>query len=245
MSIASINSKVITVHHMDDDGWVDDKGSNNGTPTGGPLFSNISPAPILGTHSGDFDISDDVVRTGNTGLNKDKGAFHFLFAPSRAGGDGANWIPFIWGIQASSANRILFIKRADNTLSLEINTGTPGSDLDVSGWSIDDIHQIIGTWNNGTQKFYVDGVLIATNSYTPLTGVNPNVYINGNASLKGGGIFDESAYFDDVPTDGGVADGQVAGGEIAEIFNSGNYFIFNQPISAADGRRRRMLIGRN
>lgn len=242
MSIASINAKLVTVLHMDDDAWVDDKGNNDGTAFGGPVFSNTSPAPILGTHSGDFDPVDDIVRTGNTGLSKDKGAFHCLFAPSRAGGDGQNWIPFIWGVQVSGANRILFIKRTDNFLYFELNGGS-STGLDVSGWSIDDIHQIIGTWNNGTQKFYGDGVLVATNSYTPLTGVNPNVYINGNASLKGGGIFDETAYFDDILTDGGVADGQVAGGEIAEIFNNGNYLIFNQV--AVAGRKRRMLIEEN
>ena len=241
MSIASINSKLVTVLHMDNDAWVDDKGSNDGTPSGGPIFSNTSPAPILGTYSGDFDVSDDFVSTGTTGLDKDKGAFHFLWAPSRAGNDGVNWIPLLWGLQSSSVNRILFIKRSNNTLSLEINTTTPGSDLDVSGWAADSVHQIIGTWDNGTRTLYVDGDLIITAAYTPLTAKNANIFTNGDSTLKGGGLFDEVAYFDDVLTDGGVSDGQVAGGEIAELFNNGNYLILNQVVAVA-GRRRRMLL---
>ncbi|MCK5601813.1 hypothetical protein KAR91_08095, partial [Candidatus Pacearchaeota archaeon] len=68
MSVESINAKTITVLHMDDDAYVDDKGSNDGTAFGGPVFSNTSPAPILGTHSVDCDISDDRITTGNTGL---------------------------------------------------------------------------------------------------------------------------------------------------------------------------------
>ena len=61
--------------------------------------------------------------------------------------------------------------------------------------------------------------------------------------MKAGGVFDEVGYFDDVLTDGGVSDGQVGGGEIAEIYNSGNYLILNQIIPLAAGRRRKMLIG--
>ena len=238
MSEASINAKTVTVLHMDDDAWVDDLGNNDGGPLGGPIFSNTSPAPILGSHSGDFDISDDRIVIGVTGLDKDVGGFHFLFAPSRAGNDNQNWIPFLWGIQANSTNRVLFIKRgAGNALSLEINSPSPQAGLDVSGWVADSIHQIIGIWDNGTQKLYVDGVLIKTLSYTPLGAKNSNVYINGDSSLKGGGVFDEVAYFDDVLTDGGVFDGQVAGGEIAEIFNNGNYFIFNKPVAGNINRK--------
>lgn len=221
---------------MDNDGWVDAKGNNDGTDSGGPTFSNTSPAPILGTYSGDFDPIDDKVSTGNTGLDKDQGSLHCLFAPSRSGNDNTNWIILLWGTQASSTNRILFIKRSDNTLSLEINTGSPGSDCDVSGWAADSVHQIIGTWNNGTRKLYVDGDLIITAAYTPLTAKNANVFINGDSTLKGGGIFDEVAYFDDVLTDGGVADGQTAGGEIAEIYNNGNYLVLGEVgVDVAEG----------
>ena len=245
MSIESINNKLISVLHMDDDAWVDEKGSNNGTPSGGPLFSNTSPAPILGSHSGDFDASDDKVSTGNTGLDKDQGAFHFLFAPSRAGGDNQNWIPFVWGTQSAFSNRVLFIKRASgNVFTFEINTPSANPGLDVSGWAADSVHQIIGAWKNGTQWLYIDGVLIKTLSYTPISAERLNVFINGDSSLKGGGVFDEVGYFNDSLTDGGVSDGQVAGGEIAEIFNNGNYLIFNQIVVAA-GRRRRMLLRGN
>ena len=234
MSIASINDKLVTVLHMDNDAWIDAKGNNDGTDSGGPTFSNTSPAPILGTYSGDFDTIDDYVNTGNTGLDKDIGGFHFLWGPSRAGNDGLNWVPFVWGTQGSSTNRILFIKRNTNFLNLEINISTfVATQLDVSGWAIDSVHQIIGTWNNGTQKLYVDGVLIKTLTYTPLSAKNTNIHINGDSSLKGGGIFDEVGYFNDVLTDGGVSDGETAEGEIAEIFNNGNYFIFNAVVSEA------------
>lgn len=233
MSAESINGKLVTVLHMDDDNWVDALGNNDGTDSGGPTFSNTSPAPILGTYSGDFDTIDDYVSTGNTGLDKDQGAFHFLFAPSRAGNDGLNWIPFIWGVQASPLNRILFIKRTTNVLSLEINVTSAQAGVSTAGWAADSIHQIIGIWKNGTQKLYADGVLIKTLAYLPLTAKNANVYINGDSSLKGGGIFDEVAYFDDVFTDSEVDDGEVAGGEIAELFNNGNYFIFNAVVSEA------------
>ena len=242
MSIESINNKLITVLHMDNDGWVDDKGSNDGTAFGGPVFSDTSPAPILGTHSGDFDISDDYVQTGNTGLDKDKGGFHFLFAPSRS--DGNTWILFNWGTQALGSNRVLFIRRFSKTLHFELNGALPAG-FDVSGWAIDSVHQLIGVWNNGTQKFYIDGILFQTATYTPLTAKNTNVYINGESGLKGGGLFDEVAYFDDILTDGGVSDGQIAGGEIAELFNNGNYLILNQiaVFQAAWARNSNQIIG--
>lgn len=233
MSIESINNKLVTVLHMDNDGWVDDKGSNDGTPSGGPLFSNTSPAPILGTYSGDFDFVDDRVSTGIVGLDITKGSFHFLWALARAGNDNDNWIPFIWGASTNIPNRFMFIKRATNTLSFEINEPTPQNDLDVSGWEIDSVHQIIGTWDNGTLKLYADEILAKTRSYTPPVAAKPNVYINSDLQLRSGGVFDEVGYFNDVLTDGGVADGQVAGGEIAELFNNGNYLILNDLIVAA------------
>lgn len=241
MSITSINDKLVTVLHMDDDGWVDSKGSNDGIPEGSPspIFTNTSPAPILGTHSGDFTLANRVT-TGNVGLDITQGAFHFIFASAKAGNDNGNWIPFLWGIQASTSNRFMFIKRSNNTLSFEITTGTSQSDLDVSGWAIDSVHQIIGTWNNGTGKLYADGILAKTTAYIEPTAAQTYAYINCNGSLRSGGIFDEVCYFNDTLTDGGVADGQVAGGEIAELFNEGNYLILNQEV--ATSRRRRMLL---
>lgn len=225
---------------MDNDVWVDDKGSNNGTPSGGPLFSNTSPAPILGTHSGDFDDIDDFVSTGNTGLSINQGAFHFIIALAKAGNDNQSWIPFLWGATASIPDRFMFAKRSNNTLSFEINDPTGRSDLDISGWVIDSIHQIIGTWDNGTLKLYADGVLAKTRSYTQPTSAKPNVFINSDTQLRSGGIFDEIAYFNDTLTDGGVADGQVAGGEIAELFNNGNYLVLNQEVTNIPILRRRM-----
>ncbi|MCK5612711.1 hypothetical protein KAR91_63145 [Candidatus Pacearchaeota archaeon] len=246
MSIESINSKLVSVLHMDDDAWVDDKGSNHGTPTGGPLFSNTSPAPLLGTQSGDFDASDDKVSTGNTGLDKDQGAFHFLFAPSRAGGDNQNWIPFVWGTQSAFGNRVLFIKRASgNVFTFEINTASANPGLDVSGWAADSVHQIIGAWDNGTQKLYIDGVLINTLSYTPISAERLNVFINGDSSLKGGGMFDEVGYFNDALTDGSVSDGQTAGGEIAEIYNNGNYLVLNEEVVPSGLHRKGLGRGLN
>jgi hypothetical protein len=219
MSIASLLAKAVSIYHMNNDAWVDALGNNDGTASGA-IFSTTSPAPILGSHSGLFDSINDKVSTGNTGLDKDKGSFSFWFAPERAGNDNQNWIIFMWGINEDGVNRILFIKRSDNTLSLEIS-GITNALLDVSGWAADSIHHIVGTWNSGTQKFYVDGDLINTKSYVPLTGKRPTVYINGNNQLYAGGVYDEVIYFNDVLTDGGVSDGQTAGGEVAELWNGG------------------------
>lgn len=121
-----------------------------------------------------------------------------------------------------------FYVRIQNTNGvLKTRMGTTDTYTTTYSFSTSTWYHIVVTYNSATSelKHYVDGVLEET--FTSVTGVaaNDNMFIGIFSNLVAAsaldGMVDELAICDAVLTDGGVTDGQTAGGEVAFLYGSG------------------------
>lgn len=112
------------------------------------------------------------------------------------------------------------------TPTLAQGTSTP----DDSNW-----HHVVVSYNGTHGKVYVDGVLESITAMSGDIGVNANSFKIGarnSGSNRWNGTIDEVALFNEALTDGGVAATETAGGQVAELYNSGAGLPFGPPPSA-------------
>jgi hypothetical protein len=94
--------------------------------------------------------------------------------------------------------------------------------------STDTWYHLVLTWDADGTKFYVDGVLkfsTATTTSAPIKSQGMDLWIGDSPDTFWDelvGTTDECAVWSRALTDGDVSVGQTAGGEIADLYNSGN-----------------------
>jgi hypothetical protein len=89
-----------------------------------------------------------------------------------------------------------------------------------TGWH----HIVVRMLNTGNAKLYIDGYLRASASGITIDYSTDDIWIARNSEAPGAYTatqLDEINYFKRQLTDGGVSVGQLAGGEVAELWNGG------------------------
>jgi hypothetical protein len=114
----------------------------------------------------------------------------------------------------------VFFRTASGGTDISVNT-TAGVDEDA--W-----HHVVAAYDSSanTGKLFVDGVLIETQSNVGTPDTSTAKLTIGAQDTNGFRSFtdriDEVAIWSRALSDGGVSDGQTAGGEVAELWNSGD-----------------------
>ena len=211
----ALTDNLISVWHMNN-AWTDSIGANHGTAYG----ATFSTSSKLGSHAGIFDGVDDRVDTGKTGFPTGSGAYTiaaWVYATQ-------NKEQTIFGFGTySTAAYIHMSLRVNGDIRYGIHTydiDTTPSTAYLNNWRL-----IIMTHSGGTHKHYYDGVLVASFTRTVNIGTNLTPYIGAEGSLNANwflkGRADELALWSRALTDGDIAVGQTATGEIAELWNGG------------------------
>jgi hypothetical protein len=140
--------------------WFDlTSNANNGTLQNGVGFSNLNGGVLT------FDGSNDQVATsinrGNLGDNMSIDAF-FKYE----GNSGDSYRPIIGGNDPGSGTEFFLGKNTGNN-SFGVQDGNYRGDF-VTNYNVFDgnWHYMCYTYNNGTGKLYLDGILRATNTFT-------------------------------------------------------------------------------
>jgi hypothetical protein len=181
-------------------------------------FANEASAGFANTYSLDFDGSNDYVDVGTiSALNSQSNvSMSFWYKTSNTaqvslvGGTSSNTASaYHW----SNGNLYMF---SFGTLLAHAITPAPT----VGSW-----HHISLTFNAGTSLMYVDGVYRSTKSVSSTTAYNAGTNYRlaySNSASYGELLLDEVAIFSSTLSDGGgLSIGDTAGGDIADIYNSG------------------------
>jgi len=124
------------------------------------------------------------------------------------------------------------------TGQIQVQGGTSSTAITGSALSIGTYSHCILSYNGSTLKLYQDGVLKASTSYTWSGGTaNGSIYFGSYGdyltSLFWDGKLDEAGTWSRALSDGGVSVGNTAGGEIAELYNTGSGLTY--PFTTSSG----------
>ena len=194
IEISPDEAGLLALYHMNDDGWKDATGKNNGTATGA-VFADSAK---VGSHAGSFDGTDDYLDCGILGGLSNNSPFTYSawikFSVSQSSktimgkhtdrGGGASM-----GIDDREPNKIKF--HLNNYGSQRVNSTKTFND---DAW-----HNVAGTWDGEALKLYVDGVLDAS-AAVPKALTFPDVPFNigrwvGGSSQYFNGLIDEVAIY--------------------------------------------------
>jgi hypothetical protein len=224
---------------------IDFKGSNDGTINGATFDDAVK---ILGSGSSFYDNSNDYISfptfpdIGSQSIaislwfkSTDATASHLI---SKGTGGDYSW-QIDMGFQGPGTGRVRFV--LFNTVSGVYLVATSVNSLNDDAW-----HNVIPVYDQSAPsiKLYVDGVYEAT-ATVPVGTFNSStvapMQFGRRADLAGayGGWLDEVNTFRRILTDGGISLGQVAGGEIAELWNGGAGIELGAVIGG--NRRRKMM----
>ena len=200
-------------------------------------FANEVSAAYSNTYSVSFDGSNDYIDTGSTFQSTIRGGFTYSFWMKWSSlGTGA-YAPFGSWDDSADQNTVYISNPASNgTLNYRLEFGSPKITLTgapTGGWNTSDwFHIAMSVQQDGSNvagKLYINGVKKiegsaagALNSYTS----SRSIYIGARNRTNGSniyfpGLIDEVAIFGSALSDGGVSNGQTAGGDIATLYNSG------------------------
>jgi len=180
-------------------------------------------------YSLDLDGTNDYLEipTGTFDLGTSNWAFSFWFKFDSAGTYGLLDI----GNSGGSISVIMM-----SATSLRLTAYSPANNVDfdatVSTMATDTwqhfLFQKYGSTGGSQTKMYLNGVLLRDGVFSSTTNFGTNTNTSSVGKLKnyfGGfnlpGNVDEFAYFSNSLSDGGVSAGQTAGGDVADIYNSG------------------------
>ena len=215
----ALTDNLISVWHTNND-WQDSWGTNHGTATG----ATFSTSSKLGSHAGSFDgVDDKVAIAANASLDL-SGEVSIM-----------SW--FNADTLDTANGNVIFGKYAPVHAYLISTTGSPkiqfslwfsatqyyvfsSTVLSTGGW-----YQVVGTRLGTAMKIYLNGIYEATvacpaGAFNATSGGLEIGRADSNANCHDG-LIDELAIWSRALTDGGVAVGQTAGGEVAELWNGG------------------------
>ena len=215
----------------------DEVGSNTGTYNGA-LYSQTGK---IGTSIG-FTTNDYISLSDTSFLTSTQGSLSAWIYPTTVSG-----AHVIWGVgdDSSAGTPFWYIAVADGHISYANygaawigveNTGT--TTMTANNW-----YHIIMTHDGTTNKFYINGIRQSTsvavgsaNSWIDDNTAGLDTFSIGVVDRNGfyaffEGDIDEAGIWSRALTDGGVAVGNTATGEVAELYNSGDGFTY--PFSTA------------
>ncbi|MDH3975628.1 MAG: LamG domain-containing protein [Deltaproteobacteria bacterium] len=221
-----LTDKLEAIYNLNNN-WNDSSPSGyNGTPTGGANFN--SNDKVLGSHSGSFDGVNDYVTFGNVldvGDNdlsiscwiKTTDASYSNIISKGKSGD-YSWLININPATGGKLRFVLFQPDA-NTYLYPVST----TDINDGNW-----HHILCIFDQSaeTAAIYIDGILEVldnspTGTFNKTSTANFRFGTMDDGSGPYGGLLDEVNIWSRALSDGGVAVGQTAGGEVAQLYNSG------------------------
>lgn len=207
-----------------------DSGSWRTFANEGSAFSN--------TYSVSFDGSNDYMDTGSTFQSTIRGGFTYSFWMKWSSLGSGSYSPFgSWDDSAGqntvyisnpAANGALNYRLKFGSATMTLSTAAPTGGWNTSDWS----HIAISVQQDGSNvagKSYINGILKSSlsvlgtlNNFTSVR----SMYIGARNRTNGSnipfpGLVDEVAIFGSALSDGGVSNGQTAGGDIATLYNSG------------------------
>jgi hypothetical protein len=223
--------------HLNND-WLDSSGNgHNGIPNGA-TFDAVNKK--LGSHCGNWDGLDDNVDFGII-LNIGTGPVSistWIKVPAISSGTFNIFYLYLntvnrWALRLLDDGKIQFFSKIGGVDGPAATSATGGMDDD--NW-----HNVICTRNGGTYKVYADGVYEGVGSgivHSLTLAENWLLGCRSDDTEHKVGKIDEPNVWVKTLTDGGVSLGQVAGGEVAEIWNGGVGIEYPFSVEAAIGAR--------
>jgi len=220
----ALTDSLISYYKSDTDGsYPDAHGSNNGTINGATYTAS---GKINGAYSYDGAAGGDYIDLGFKPPANADWAYSMWIKPTDYAA--------IYGIvatQTGDASRqgLLVRVNSDNTIHVywhdqptDVGSITPATTYTAGQW----VHIIINhDKTNNIIKLYTNGVLRGTDAGKIVQTHEHNIqigrYYDGSSQKSMKGLIDEVGVWSRTLTDGGVSVGQTAGGEIAELYNSG------------------------